>query len=162
MGTGGGHCTPQVQDLYPLYLPRQRGGLCHNFKQTTLTTRLYKVRTNLYTPSPLTKTFRRARTTPLLTDISTGLLFCRSSPVLLTLAASAAQGLCIGRVSVRPSVRPSVCTIDQQQQRRPAGLLLGAVRAGYIDRKLRAPCCRRVGAQQQMRVASCSEPTKEA
>jgi len=44
MGTGGVHCTPQVQDLYP---QSQRCGLCQNFKQTTLTTRLYKVRTNL-------------------------------------------------------------------------------------------------------------------
>jgi len=51
-GQGGGHCTPQVQDFTPLYLPSQRCGLCHNFKQTTLTTRLYKVRTNLYTPLP--------------------------------------------------------------------------------------------------------------
>jgi len=58
MGTGGVHCTPQVQDLYP---PSQRCGLCQKFKQTTLTTRLYKVRTNLY-PPPLTKTFRRAWT----------------------------------------------------------------------------------------------------
>ena len=39
---------PQVQDLYPLYPPSQACGLCQNFKQTTLTTRLYKVRTNLY------------------------------------------------------------------------------------------------------------------
>ena len=31
-----------------LYPPSQRCGLCQNFKQTTLTTRLYKVRTNLY------------------------------------------------------------------------------------------------------------------
>jgi len=54
----GGTLYPQVQDLYPLYSPSQRCGLCQNFKQTTLTTRLYKVRTNLY-PS-LTKTFRRA------------------------------------------------------------------------------------------------------
>ena len=30
--------------LYPLYPPSQRWGLCQNFKQTTLTTRLYKVR----------------------------------------------------------------------------------------------------------------------
>jgi len=53
---------PQVQDLYPLYEtvppPSERCGLCQNFKQTISTTRLYKVRTNLY--SPLTKTFRRA------------------------------------------------------------------------------------------------------
>ena len=54
----GVHCTAQVQDLYPLYLPSQRCGLCQNFKQTTLTTRLHKVRTKLY--PPLTKTFRRA------------------------------------------------------------------------------------------------------
>jgi len=58
MGTGGYIVTPQVQDLYPIYPPSQRCGLCQNFKQTTLTTRLYKVRTNLY--PPLTKTFRRA------------------------------------------------------------------------------------------------------
>jgi len=40
MGTGG-TLYPQVQDLYPLYLPSQRCGLCQNSKQTTLTTRLY-------------------------------------------------------------------------------------------------------------------------
>jgi len=51
MGTEGVHCTPQVQDLYPLHPPSQRCGLCQNFKQTTLTTRLYKVRTNLYPPT---------------------------------------------------------------------------------------------------------------
>jgi len=70
------HCTPQVQDLYSLYTPSQRCGLCQNFKQTTLTgkckwsygpscpvdfplnifihsftRRLYKVRTNLYPPT---------------------------------------------------------------------------------------------------------------
>jgi len=44
----GGTLYPQVQDLYLLYLPSQRCGLCQNFKQTTLTTRLHKVRTNLY------------------------------------------------------------------------------------------------------------------
>ena len=38
--------TPQVQELYP-HPPSQRCGSCQNFKQTTLTTRLYKVRTNL-------------------------------------------------------------------------------------------------------------------
>jgi len=47
MGTGG-TLYPQVQDLHPLYPPSQRCGLRQNFKQTTLTTRLYKVRTNLY------------------------------------------------------------------------------------------------------------------
>jgi len=50
-----GHCTPQVQDLYPLYPPSQRRDLCQNFKQTTLATRLYKVRTNLYLPPHLRK-----------------------------------------------------------------------------------------------------------
>jgi len=50
-GHGGTLTPPQVQDLYP---PSQRCGLCQNFKQTTLTIRLYKVRTNLY-PPPLTK-----------------------------------------------------------------------------------------------------------
>ena len=35
----------------------------------------------------------------------------------------------------RPSVRPSVCPIDrQQQQRRAASLLLSALQTGYIDR----------------------------
>ena len=48
-----GTLYPKVQDLYSLYPPSQRCGLCQNFKQTTLTTRLYKVRTNLY-PPPLT------------------------------------------------------------------------------------------------------------
>jgi len=33
-------------------------------------------------------------------------------------------------------VRPSVCPIDRQQQRRPAGLLLSALRTGGIDRLL--------------------------
>jgi len=45
--------------LVPPVIPSQSCGLRQNFKQTTLTTRLYKVRTNLY-PPPLTKTFRRA------------------------------------------------------------------------------------------------------
>jgi len=45
---------PQVQDLYPVYPPSQRCGLRQHFQQTTLTTRLYKVRTNLY-PPPLRK-----------------------------------------------------------------------------------------------------------
>ena len=44
----GGTLYPQVQDLYPMYPPSQRCGLCQNFKQMILTTRLYKVRTNLY------------------------------------------------------------------------------------------------------------------
>ena len=51
-GDRGGTLYPQVQDLYPLHPPSQRCGLCQNFKRTTLTTRLYKVRTNLYPPAP--------------------------------------------------------------------------------------------------------------
>ena len=69
------HCTPQVQDLYPLYPPSQRCGFRQNLKQTTLTTRLYKVRTNLY--PLLTKTFRH--------DCSVG---CIITPLRLTVAAS--------------------------------------------------------------------------
>jgi len=50
--------------------------------------------------------------------------------------------------------RPSVYPIDLQQQRRAAGLLLIALRAGDIDRQLRARYGRRaagIGAQQQRR-----------
>jgi len=54
----------------------------------------------------------------------------------------------------RLSVCPSVCPIDRQQQRRPAGLLLIS-----IDSCGRRAAC--AGAQQQMRVASCWEPTEE-
>jgi len=63
------------------------------------------------------------------------------------------------------STCPSVCPVDRQQQRRLAGLLLSALRAGDIDRLLRDQCGRRAagaGAQQQMQTASCREPTEEA
>jgi len=46
-GDRGVHCTPS-SELVPPVPPSQRRGLCQNFKQTTFTTRLYKVRTNLY------------------------------------------------------------------------------------------------------------------
>jgi len=49
-----GYIVPPSSGLVPLY-PQVKDAA---FKQTTLTTRLYKVRTNLY--RPLTKTFRRA------------------------------------------------------------------------------------------------------
>jgi len=59
------------------------------------------------------------------------------------------------------SVRPSVCPIDREQQRRAAGLLLSAPRMGDIDWLLHgapaagAPCCgpcaAGVSAQQQRR-----------
>jgi len=42
-------------------------------------------------------------------------------------------------LSVRLSLRPSLCPIDRQQQRRAAGLLLSALRARDIDRQLPAP-----------------------
>jgi len=45
----------------------------------------------------------------------------------------------VGRPSVRPSVRLSVCPIVRQPVRRVAGLLLSAVRAGDVDRQRRAP-----------------------
>jgi len=54
----------------------------------------------------------------------------------------------------RPSVCPSVCPVDRQQQRRAAGLLLSTPLAGNIDRQLRMRCGRRAadtGAQQQRR-----------
>jgi len=55
-GDRGVHCTPPSSGLVPpVPPPSQRCDLCQNFKQTTLTTRLYKVRTNLY--PPLAKTF---------------------------------------------------------------------------------------------------------
>ena len=50
------------------------------------------------------------------------------------------------------SVRLSVCPIDRQQQRRLAGMLLSALRAGDIGAVLQAPAL-----QQQMRVARNAE-----
>jgi len=47
---------PPSSGLVPPVPPSQRCGLFQNFKQTTLTTRLYNVRTKLY--PPLTKMFR--------------------------------------------------------------------------------------------------------
>ena len=62
--------------------------------------------------------------------------------------------MCIGS-----GVRPSVCPVDRQQQRRAAGLLLSSLRAGDIDRQLPAPRrsvdryrLQAPDAQQQMRV----------
>ena len=47
----GGYIVPTPSSgLVPPAPPSQRCGLCQNFKQTILTTRLYKVRTNLYPP----------------------------------------------------------------------------------------------------------------
>jgi len=51
MGTGG-YIVPPSSGLVPLVPPSQRCGSYQNFKQTTLTTRLYKVRTNLYQSCP--------------------------------------------------------------------------------------------------------------
>jgi len=41
------------------------------------------------------------------------------------------------------TARPSVCPIDRQQQRQPAGLLLSAMPAEDTDRQLQARCRRR-------------------
>jgi len=49
-GQAGGYIVPPSLGLVPLYPPSQRCGLCQNFKQTTLTTRSYKILTNLYPP----------------------------------------------------------------------------------------------------------------
>ena len=46
----------------------------------------------------------------------------------------AARIVCGAESMKRYGVRPSLCPIDRQQQRRPAGLLLSAVQAGDIDR----------------------------
>jgi len=66
--------------------------------------------------------------------------------VLLSLLLfDAARAVCTAgsmyRSGVPPSVRLSVCSVDRQQQR-AAGLLLSALRAGDIDRRLRAPAPR--------------------
>jgi len=59
------------------------------------------------------------------------------------------------RLFVRLSFRLSVCPIIWPQQRRAAGLLLSAVRAGDIDRQRRCSTAPQHGAQQSMRVVSC-------
>ena len=76
---------------------------------------------------PIRRTFRYKSAEP--SDLSANeCTNWRSKPTVCTLpllklsAQYVEQGLCDGPVSVRPSVRP----IDQQQQRRPAGLLLSA------------------------------------
>ena len=72
---GGVHCTPQVQDLYPPVIPSQSCGLRQNFKQTTLTTRLYKVRTNLYPPPTYENVPTRLRTGHA-TSVAIGRILC--------------------------------------------------------------------------------------
>ena len=73
---------------------------------------------------------------------------------LLTLPhTDADEGVCDGRVSVPLSVHQFVCPIDrQQQQRRPAGLLLSA---GVFSRYRSIAVTPAARDQQQMRVASC-------
>jgi len=46
------------------------------------------------------------------------------------------------RSRVHLSVCPYVCPINRQQQMRPAGLLLSALRAGDVDRRLPASTTR--------------------
>jgi len=81
-------------------------------------------------------------------DVSTSPYFVLD--FLLLLALPAQQGLCNGRASVRPSV----CPIDRQQQRRPAGLLLSALRARDRSTAAGAVHAAGTGAQHQMRAAS--------
>jgi len=59
----------------------------------------------------------------------------------------------VERPSVGLSVCPSVCPVDRQQQRRAAGLLLSAVRAGDINDSPAAAAPQH-GALQQMRAVS--------
>ena len=75
----------------------------------------------------------------------------------------------IVRPSVRPSVCLSACPIMRPQQRRAAGLLLSAERAGDIDRQQRRRTRKVPGAhqqhgpqQQQMRAVSRLRLTQEA
>jgi len=68
--------------------------------------------------------------------------------VIDTVSIVRGAGSCTGRVSVRLSV----CLICRQQQRRPAGLLLSALRAGDIDQQLRSTATGpQHGARQQLR-----------
>jgi len=68
-------------------------------------------------------------------------------------------------ITVRcPSVCLSVrlCPVDLQQPRRPAGLLLSARLVGDINRRLRAPCCRRRRSAADAGSVICWELTEEA
>jgi len=51
-GSSGVGTMGTVQHLYPLY-PQVKDAACQNIEQTTLTTRLHKVRTHLYVPTHL-------------------------------------------------------------------------------------------------------------
>ena len=55
-----------------------------------------------------------------------------------------ACGSVIKRSSVHPSVRPSICPVNRQQQRRPAGLLLRSG-AGSRHRSIAAAVARHAG-----------------
>jgi len=57
MGTGGYIVPPKFRTCIPCTSKVKDAAYVKIFEQTTLTTRLYKVHTNLY--PPLTKTFRR-------------------------------------------------------------------------------------------------------
>ena len=50
MGTGEVHCTPQVQDLYPMCPQVKDAAYVKILSKRLLTTRLAMVRTNLYHP----------------------------------------------------------------------------------------------------------------
>ena len=87
-------------------------------------------------------------------DYRTSAARCRYLGLYLYYHLSIRSWVCV--TTGRPSVCPFVCPIDRQQQRRPAGLLLNAMRAGDVDRQRRARCgCRAAGAgaQQHMQTA---------
>jgi len=66
-------------------------------------------------------------------------LYVLEPQATILLAWYTEESLCNGPVSVHLSVRLSVCPIYRPLQLRAAGLLLGAPRAGDIDRQRRAP-----------------------
>ena len=55
----------------------------------------------------------------------------------------------------RSFVCPSVCPVDQQQQRQPVGLQLSALWAGDVDRQLRAPRTSWRRAEQHVTFFAC-------
>jgi len=74
-GQGGGTLYAPSSGLVPPVIPSQSCGLRQNFKQTTLTTRLYKVRTNLYPPPTYENVPTRLRTGHA-TSVAIGRILC--------------------------------------------------------------------------------------
>ena len=104
---------------------------------------------------------------PLTTDSFRHLWSSRlEPPLILTSLRLWEQGLCNGRASVClsfcPSVSPSVCPVDRQQQQRPTSLLLSSMRAWEISIDSGGRSAAGSGAQQQMRIASRWQPTNQS